>query len=277
MRKPNIVSKYRKSKQIYRQQGFETLLKSTANYITNYTRRPRLELQKYQLQLKYGDAAPDPMGILHIDPRNVEYYFYWGNVINDQFRKPIIDTVANIDRTIGTYTVGGDWDRIPDEPKEDRHMYPFEEYYMWRATIEHFEQGVEWEKTAGFKEKNRELESYQQISNIYKKINQRGYKRQRDLKNGYNRWLMPPEYDEVRISIGRDGDLIFGNGRHRFCAARYLGVKSIPVRVIVRHKEWQKLREEVAKSSSVDDLSEKATNHLEHPDMQDVLGDIHRN
>lgn len=81
---------------------------------------------------------------------------------------------------------------------------------------------------------------------------------------------VPPECKEVTVDIGRDGALIFVEGRHRFSVARALGVDRMPVRVFARHARWQKRREEVARATSPADVSDETRQYLSHPDMADV-------
>ena len=50
-------------------------------------------------------------------------------------------------------------------------------------------------------------------------------------------------FQEVLINIGRHGDSLFQDGRHRLAIARALGVSKIPVQVLVRHAKWQSFRE----------------------------------
>jgi hypothetical protein len=95
-----------------------------------------------------------------------------------------------------------------------------------------------------------------------------------DETSPQQRVLLPPEHSEVEVVIGRDGEILFNDGKHRFSIARCAGVDSIPVRVIARHTEWQKLREEVARAESDSDLSPEAKSQLSHPDMR-VLVEKH--
>jgi 2-polyprenyl-3-methyl-5-hydroxy-6-metoxy-1,4-benzoquinol methylase len=53
------------------------------------------------------------------------------------------------------------------------------------------------------------------------------------------------ERDNVVISIGRQGDLLFTDCKHRFAIARILGLEKIPVKICKRHREWVKFREEI--------------------------------
>ncbi|WP_435064298.1 hypothetical protein [Halobaculum sp. EA56] len=80
--------------------------------------------------------------------------------------------------------------------------------------------------------------------------------------------------DDIRVDIGRDGEVLRHNGRHRLWFAKHLGVDRIPVCVVVRHERWQRLRDEVAAAADVEELSGRARRHLDHPDMVDVRGSI---
>ena len=48
--------------------------------------------------------------------------------------------------------------------------------------------------------------------------------------------------EEVSVNIGRDGQYLFQNGRHRLAIAKILGSAKIPVKVLVRHKQWVEFR-----------------------------------
>ncbi len=51
--------------------------------------------------------------------------------------------------------------------------------------------------------------------------------------------------DDIRLGVGRSGDLIFLNGQHRLAIAKLLKLTKIPVRIVVRHAEWEALRGEI--------------------------------
>jgi len=79
---------------------------------------------------------------------------------------------------------------------------------------------------------------------------------------------------DIQVDIGRNGEIIQHEGRHRLWFAQQLNVDEIPVCVIVRHEKWQELRDEIAAASSVEKLSTRARLHLDHPDMIDVGGSL---
>jgi hypothetical protein len=51
--------------------------------------------------------------------------------------------------------------------------------------------------------------------------------------------------DNIVIGIGRDGDLLFTDGKHRLAIARILGLRRIPVRIFQRHRQWVDFRNEI--------------------------------
>ena len=253
--------------EIPREEGPFELYKRARNYpirksIRKYSRRVLLETQKIRLRVKYGSSAPDPYNLIYINPREIKYYRYMPHVVKNK--------LLNLDAWYGTFIIGGSWDKKPEHDEfEDHHRkMKFEDYYLWKATVEHFKEGKDWENTSFFEEYNRSLESYQRIEKLYNIIQSEGYKNQREMEDGYDKYFMPPEYDEIRVNIGRDGEIYFDDGRHRFCALKMLDIDTkIPVRVYVRHKQWQELRDEVHNNG----LPEGREDLRDHPDLQDVL------
>ncbi len=45
--------------------------------------------------------------------------------------------------------------------------------------------------------------------------------------------------NEITVNIGRNGEFLFQDGRHRLATARALGIGAVPVRVLVRHAAWR--------------------------------------
>ena len=67
------------------------------------------------------------------------------------------------------------------------------------------------------------------------------------VENGYTHRPIKIEFDNhITVLIGRDGDLIFHNGIHRLSAILLSKVhKKIPVRVVIRHAQWEKFKQQV--------------------------------
>src|SRR5690606_14953008 len=83
-------------------------------------------------------------------------------------------------------------------------------------------------------ERNWEKET-KRILQIHEGLVREGYRSQREI--GSRRIL-----DEVRVRIGRGGELLFENSIHRMVLSRILDLDSIPVVVTIRHAEWDGLR-----------------------------------
>ncbi len=138
----------------------------------------------------------------------------------------------------------GDWD-VSD--------VSFSELYVYRGIIERFKHGVPWSETKYFTvfadaiERDESpwgcssleelYDRCQYIESLYNLIKSEGYRSQREL-NKY-------PVDEVNLNIGRDGELLFNDGRHRLAIAKVLNIKEIPVRILVLHKEYYSARDQL--------------------------------
>lgn len=79
--------------------------------------------------------------------------------------------------------------------------------------------------------------------------------------------------DLIEVNIGRAGELLFQDGRHRLAIAKVLGLPRVPVRVRVRHLEWQQFREQLfdlADSKDGATGSSLLFQRPTHPDLQDI-------
>lgn len=216
------------------------------------------------------EHPPDPFATLAVDPNRIQSF-------TGRPYPPYHEKAAQL----GTVR-DGDWDRtddvvITDDDYRDRYdLYRadrFEESVFFKSMREHFVNGVDWTETT-FIERCLELaeagspswrslttrddilDRCARIDTLYERIKRDGYRSQQEL--GYGSLLGVTE--EVLVDIGRDGDLLFTNGRHRLAIAKLLDLEAIPVGVLVRHKEWMTHRDRCAKDGTATD----------HPDLQDL-------
>lgn len=260
--------------------GVETL----ADALRRYARRRRREVPKalaarsrhLRHRYRYGAAAPEPYRLVSVDPTSVDH------VLAPRFQRERSEWAAHL--------VDGEWDqRTADrsltyatdfEPWDgDRALVRFEDYTFYRSLRAHFEDGRPWPETELYRwlvetdhsDVRYETEAavderLQRLEEIYADMRESGYRTQAELGRDDEFYsLAPPRHHEVLVNVGRDGELILDDGRHRFCLARILGLDSILVRVFVRHPEWQARRVEVASGSDPDDPA-----HLDHPDLRDL-------
>jgi len=211
---------------------------------------------------RYYESLIDPFKLYCISPDKIKYILHK--------RREIMDYPHHVSEVIG-----GDWDIC---------LPRFEEYDLHESFKNHFINEVTWEETKwyrrvvnqinkgvknnfGCRSESEFKERCKQIDDLYKSIKKNGYLTQRELhKMNSNTPLQQhwskysPSLNEISINIGRNGELIFHEGRHRLSIAKILDVGLVPVRVKIRHKDWQLFRDEVATSPT--------QNNFDHPDLE---------
>jgi len=146
----------------------------------------------------------------------------------------------------------------------------FENTVLYQSFKSHFNEGVEWKNTELYqwydsgvykpsKYKSGLDEFFEKYDRIYERIATDGYKTQRELRTQPFPW---DRYEEIIVDIGRNGEFLFVNGRHRLSIAKILDLSKIPVVVSVRHKQWMKYCDEVWKKEM----------EVPHPDLKNKAG-----
>lgn len=188
-------------------------------------------------------------------------------------------TVSRFDDTWKGNTVwhfgtvsGGDWDKDGYSVQERSQIYPILKQRVSDGLefeeIPEFQEHVRIIKGGGFIDGSTTPEEYlqrwRQIEAIYYGIKEGGYITQAEL--GSDNLL-----DEVRVQIGRKGEFLLEEGRHRLAIAQLLDLDEIPVIVTRRHEEWEALRQDLIKI-----LLQRGFIHqpFNHPDL-DILPQIY--
>lgn len=215
-------------------------------------------------------AAPiDPYELLWVDPEDIEY-------VAAEFEGPKFQRLGRV--------VGGDWDE-PD--------IRFTETDIYQGFQNHFDHGVPWEETAFFErvaagielgrtpwgcDSRRALgERCRRLDALYDRIDREGYLSQPELLAidedgddpmgaGRTDRLGRLIKDEISIDIGRNGDLLFADGRNRLSIAKLLGVDRVPALVLVRHNHWQQFRDRAA--THLAETGSRPAALAEHPDLR---------
>lgn len=170
--------------------------------------------------------------------------------------------------------MSGNWDRL-----EKR----FEYLDVYNSLKQVFTEGKEWTETLyyqhlldavkkgeflfGCSDENDIKQKCRNIEAIFRSIRDKGYKTRRDLVQLH---IADPLafYDEISISIGRYGDLLFSDGAHRLAIAKILGIKQIPVKISVRHTEWVTFAVDLLEYAK--ELGGKLHQPVTHPDLADI-------
>lgn len=218
----------------------------------------------------------DPLGVARVDPgrvtRTVEADGYPEQTRDDNvFPTPKFKHAGTVR--------AGDW---------DRGGVPVRETELYRSFRAHFQHGVPWPDTAFFQTVLDHLrdgvelwgcttpgefrERCERLDALYRDIDANGYKSQAELTDADDAVLAAEDSrlarfvrDEVTVCVGRDGDLLFLDGRNRLAIAILLGLDAIPVWILVRHRRWQQFRERVA--SGAVPRSSLPARLRDHPDL----------
>jgi len=146
---------------------------------------------------------------------------------------------------------GGNWD-ISGKSFSDNETYQglkerFAEHEEWRDTklyndiLKRINKGEIMWHCGDRKQWESRLKL---IDGLYKDIETRGYHLYINQKNNQSDTYQGKadkhyeKIDEILISIGRDGQLLFNDGAHRLAIAKILKLPKIPIMVLVRHKQW---------------------------------------
>jgi len=223
-------------------------------------------------------AKIDPLTVVTIDPDRLQYIVE-GSVYPEQTRHANSFPMPKFQHA-GKVT-GGNW---------DAPVHRFDDSTLYQGFKAHFQEDRPWAETEFFQDVTTYLENgvgmwgchtreefqtrCSTLDALYESIDSNGYFSQRQL----NRRSTPPMedarttsrtkqviYDEITACVGRDGRLLFFDGRNRLAITKLLGLPSIPVWIMVRHPRWQQTREAVAAGDiPIQQLPERLRNH---PDL----------
>jgi len=214
----------------------------------------------YRQPLRFSDA--NPYKIISVPPEEIRY-------------KLRLDDPA---RDVGYFNWWRERNRVYGG-KWDRHRASFREFHrtLYDCFEAHFLDGVPWSETEFIQKVLEAVEAgdttwhtcssrqdvfdrCDELDRIWTSITTEGYRRQAAVTTALD-WRK--DYSEVMVNISRDGEYLQNaEGKHRLIMARLAGIDEIPVRVIVRHRQWQQLRNEIRNGETGD--------YPSHPDLEDL-------
>lgn len=244
---------------------FISLLKSSLSKhpcLRQYLRRVRFRVWEKKVAFRSGfkllKVDADPNRILWVDPYKI---------VNKGVGWPWYDKLRERGRI-----VGGDW---------DLNTMPFEDLDVYQSLKARFIYGAKWEDTSFYKsildrlargEKLRRVRNKddldqrcEELDCLFDEIRKCGYQAQQELLG--TRYARPA-MDEVTVRIGRSGEILFEDGRHRLAIAKLLSLPKIPVMVTWRHKEWYLFRAQILDYARRH--GGKIYQPITHPDLSDI-------
>jgi hypothetical protein len=158
----------------------------------------------------------------------------------------------------------GDWDLA---------CQPFDDYHLSRIVHQRFIEGRDWAEIhyirRALEKVNRGKRAWggrcatkaeimtrcEYIDRLYRRLKKDGYRPHADSR-----------FTHFLVNIGREGEIIRNNdGKHRIILSRLLRIPGLPARVLVRHPNWQAIRDAIRAGDS-----RIAERHRGHPDLSDL-------
>lgn len=215
---------------------------------------------RLSLLYRYQDSAPSNEEIIYVNPATIEYAVQPGFAGALGTHKALIKS--------------GSWDKIRSEG--ERKIVPIFNKDIPASIRQRFLEGKEWEETDFFQNALESLEDDQEyssrvnsisdiydrcgvIDHLYTSMKREGYKSQEELGESF------PRRKEVQVAIGRDGELLLDDGQHRLALSKILSIRSIPVRVLVRHERWQEIRYKFVSQGTLPNYVNE-----NHPDLRNI-------
>ncbi|WP_255192169.1 ParB/RepB/Spo0J family partition protein [Natronobeatus ordinarius] len=273
----------RRALHVYRNEGLISTIEKSARFVPRYVRhvlgtKGLYGSPRYRKLLCWWNSRPysavaDPFKIVRVDPTEITHVTGRGPNPG-RFQWQDLGTVQ-----------GGDWDqsdeRVEDLPVVQALRQRFEDGKEWediefiQHVLEQAERGhVIWRGCASEEDV---WEACTRVDRLYERIRDQGYRSKQELVQQGE--LFPDKYvegdrfncyDEVIVDVGRDGQFLFVDGRHRLGIAKILELEEIPVRISARHAQWQQLREPLHETP-VEEVPSTVEQHIDHPDLQELI------
>jgi len=250
--------------QILRTEGIVPLLKAGLRWANLNHRGIYYYFNYHYKRIVVSDQQmADPFTIVRIDPSEVQRF------------------ASGVDKWKHMGEVRpGDWD-LREKPLETSNKYrsildrfqnetSWEDTDIYQDTVEQIDAGASYWN--GCRTRDQLIERTEYVEKLYKTIRNDGFKSQSELQDTDVRSLLlsggfDRSKSDVAVAIGRNGEFLLVDGRHRMAIAHILDLEEIPVRIVVRHSDWQQIRETIRSAPSVESLPKRVKTHANHPDV----------
>ncbi|NDV23219.1 glycosyltransferase [Desulfovibrio sp. JC022] len=156
-------------------------------------------------------------------------------------------------------TLTGNW---------DKETLPFEKNSAFYKSLKQRTAGVEWEKTEYFQHCFKEIKSgkiSQGCTDIAQLLEHCADQERAFHETKEFGFRQIGTDDCICIAIDREGKLLLSSGEHKLSYAKLLKIDSIPVKIVARHEEWEKLQGEI--NNFARSNSGKTGFPIDHPDF----------
>lgn len=247
-------------------------------------KRVKWRFLRYCNKLRY-DTVPEEKAdsYTYFDPDDIDYYLMDSDYTPSAFYKEWPSIYHhNLDKgrfNPTSYTgviLPGDWD-LYKKPYEFDLVYKAVKRYCTEDEsldsseymYDRFLQEIVQDKD-GHVEERKEV-----IQTLHENMIEDGFLTQYELgekRDGEPVYTESTTGWEIVVNIGRNGEIIFNNSaHHRLAMSKLLDIDEIPVIVVVRHKQWEEIRNQIRSADTYEQLDDKIRKYLDHPDVKDII------
>lgn len=232
--------------------------------------------KKYSSNLNEYEYPPDPFKLIWIDPN--ESTHFTGRGTWDDWTRFDVGSV-----------IPGKWDRVEQQElsKEDHRLLrgeTIQDTLIYEALEKRLFENVDWTETEFYQETVDRVQSMgkswhnfrseddvrdrcEYLDEIAESIVTKGYKTQAQLRDHSPSLSDPRGFgffnertNEITVDIGREGELLLVDNRHRLMISQILDLDSVPATVAARHPDWMHYRDRIAREKIESD----------HQDLEDL-------
>lgn len=253
-----------------RREGFRATLKAVLRqlnasyegyyYYINYKSKPIRGIETVEESVLFKTLWTEPGNIEHLPTRRFDKWNNMGEVRDGAWDKPKgkLENRSVADALKARFEEGKDWENIEFVKGALETVQAGES--TWNGC--HTPEDV----------KNR----CEELDLLYERLQNEGFQSQAELHDTNPKsLLLSGSFDrsktDIAVHVSRDGQFLFVDGTHRLLLAKILDIEEVPVRVVIRHKQWQNLRENVRNANDPTDSEDWFKRYRHHPDLQDVL------
>jgi hypothetical protein len=222
---------------------------------------------------------PDPEKIYWIDTARIVGHTNYIRNGNPDFEDRVFDMIKDKGAVYG-----GKWDIT---------TYKFTDLEVFKAFEQRINKKVKWKETKFYQNTLDKIKSgkirwgchnvkewdqrCRYLDSLIDSIKMQGYKLAHEVSDSRRDiapFLRKEMSLEITVNIGRNGEYLFQASRHRLAIAKILKLEKIPVKVLVRHKKWQELRQDLISMAKESVRAAKRQGMLYQPAIHPDLGDI---
>ena len=196
--------------------------------------RVRNPLKGFIHVVRYLRRAMTVHGIYVINRSAIEFRRHWVSPDDIEFASHRLDRWW----TIGS-AVGGDWDEL---------SFPFEHFDFYQSFVAVARNSRIWEETPyyqrvlgdiragkdkwGCRSQEQLDRRLEHLEELFRSMGELGF-------------IPNHSGDQIRVDIGRDGDLLFCDGRHRLTFAKMHKLDRVAISIGTRHRQWARFKREI--------------------------------